>query len=153
LDSVRDQCHRLDGWMHRQFFRPPGAHGVDAGMVPHVRPMAPKLAKFEIVDVGCGPPLPDKHQLVLGAIERAHSGVALVPDTEVLELAVDLVTGAEHLSHVAPIHADLMDRTVDSVLGEQGKDGFEKGCEFRLAHLATAHGEVAMTNAAQAADM
>src|SRR5689334_1861310 len=46
-----------------------------------------------------------------------------------------------------------MDRTVDAVVGEEGKDGFEEGDEFRLAHLAAAHGEFAMTNAAEAADM
>ena len=43
-----------------------------------------------------------------------------------------------------------MDRTVDAVVGKESKDGFEEGGEFRLAHLAAAHGEVAMMNAAQA---
>jgi len=54
---------------------------------------------------------------MLRAVERAHAGVGLVPDTEVLEL-VDLAAGGEHLPHVAPIHADLMDRPVDAVVGE-----------------------------------
>src|SRR5262245_45401142 len=46
-----------------------------------------------------------------------------------------------------------MNRALDAVLGEQGKDRFEEGCEFRLAHLAAAHSEVTMTNAAETADM
>ena len=46
-----------------------------------------------------------------------------------------------------------MDRSLDAILGEEAKDRCEECREFRLAHLAAAHGEVAMTNAAEAADM
>jgi hypothetical protein len=46
-----------------------------------------------------------------------------------------------------------MDRTLDAVLGQQGKDCLEEGREFRLAHLAAAHGEVTMANATKAADV
>ena len=46
-----------------------------------------------------------------------------------------------------------MDRTVDRVLGEKSKRRFEECREFCFAHLAAAHGEFAMTNAAEAADM
>src|SRR6266404_3906057 len=51
--------------------------------------------------------------------------IGLVPDTEVLELAVDLAAGDEHLPHVPPAHADLMDRAVDGVLGETPKHRFQ----------------------------
>ncbi len=111
------------------------------------------LAELEVVDVGCGPGFPHEHQLVLGAVERAHAGVGLVPDAEVLELAVDRAAGAEHLPQVAPVHADLMDRSVDGILGETLKDRLQKGRELGLAHLAAAHGEVAMANPAEATDM
>ena len=46
-----------------------------------------------------------------------------------------------------------MDRTVDGVLGKQAKYRSEECREFRLAHLAAAHREFAMTNAPEAADM
>ena len=46
-----------------------------------------------------------------------------------------------------------MDRTVDGVLGETAKYRLQECRELGLAHLATAHGEFAMTNAAKAADM
>ena len=46
-----------------------------------------------------------------------------------------------------------MDRTVDAVLGEQAKDRFKECGEFCLAHLAAAHREVAMTDAAEATDV
>src|SRR5262249_40520243 len=75
------------------------------------------------------------------------------PDAEVLEFGVDRAAGSQHLSDVAPVHADLMDRTVDAALGEKAKDRFEEGGEFRLAQLTAAHGEFAVTNAAKAADM
>ena len=39
------------------------------------------------------------------------------------------------------------------VLGKEIKYRFQEGREFRLAHLAGAHREFAMTNAAEAADM
>ena len=42
-----------------------------------------------------------------------------------------------------------MDRTVNIILDEQGKDGFQEGGEIRFAHLAAAHGEFTMTNAAE----
>src|SRR5262249_61036001 len=79
---------------------------------------------------------------------RAHAGVGLVPDTEVLEL-VDLAAGGEHLPHVAPVHADLMDRAVNGVLGEPLKDRLQEGRELDLAHLTAAHGELAMPNATE----
>ena len=46
-----------------------------------------------------------------------------------------------------------MDRTVDGVLGKEAKYRSEECREFRLAHLAATHGEFAMTNLTEAADM
>src|SRR6266516_3943613 len=104
--------------MHRQLLRPSRTQRADAGIVPDICPIAPMLAELKIVSVRCGPGLPHEHQLMLRAIERAHASIDLVPDTEVLELAIDLAAGGEHLPHVAPIHADLMDRAINGVLGE-----------------------------------
>src|SRR5260221_12296107 len=111
--------------MHSQLFQPSRAQRADAGIVPDIRAIAPMLAELEIIDVRGGPGLPYEHQLMLRAVERAHAGIGLVPDTEVLELAVDLAAGDEHLPHVPPAHADLMDRAVDGVLGETPKHRFQ----------------------------
>src|SRR5947208_7468049 len=139
--------------MHRQLFQPSRAQRADAGIVPDVRAIAPMLAELKIIAVHCGPTLPHEHQLMLRAIERAHASIGLVPDTEVLELAIDLAAGGEHLPHVAPIHADLMDRAINGVLGETLKHRFQKCDEFGLVHLAAAHGKIAMTNATEATDI
>src|SRR5258708_8398547 len=139
--------------MHRQLGPSSGTQRADAGIVPDIRAIAPMLAEPKIVGVRCGPGLPHEHQFMLRAIERAHAGIALVPDTEVLELAVDLAAGGQHLPHVPPIHADLMDRAVDGVLGEALKHRLQEIREFGLAHLATPHGKIAMTNATEATDV
>src|SRR5437588_5753824 len=139
--------------MHCQLFQPSGAHRAYAGIVPDVCPIASMLAELKIINMRGGPGLPHEHQLMLRAIETTHAGIALVPDTQVLELAVDLAAGGEHLPQVPPIHADLMDRAVDGVLGEALKHRLQEIREFGLAHLATAHGKIAMTNATEAADI
>jgi len=46
-----------------------------------------------------------------------------------------------------------MDGAVESVFGEQAKYRFKECRKFRLAHLATTHGEFAVTNAAEATDI
>src|SRR5260221_7085047 len=46
-----------------------------------------------------------------------------------------------------------MDRAVDGVLGEALKHRLQEIREFGLAHLATAHGKIAMTNATEATDV
>ena len=48
---VGNQGDWLDRWVHCQFVHASCAHGVDAGIVPDVCPMASMLAKFEVVDV------------------------------------------------------------------------------------------------------
>ena len=103
--------------------------------------------------MGCGTTLPDEHQLVLGPIERAHAGIVLVPDAEVLELAIDGLAGLEHLGHVPPVHADLMDRAVDAVGHQRPEDRRQEGRKLHPAHLTAAHREAAVTDAAEAADV
>src|SRR3954471_1696625 len=130
--------------MHRQLFQSSCAHRIDASIVPDICPTTTMLAELKIVDMRCAPGLPDERQFMFRAVERAHAGVGLVPDTEVFEL-VDLPAGGEHLPHVAPVHADLMNRAVNGVLGEPIKDRLQEGRKLDLAHLAAAHGELPMT--------
>src|SRR5262245_42274856 len=107
------------------------------------------LPELEIVGVCGGSRLPHEYELVLGTVERPHAGVGLVPDAEVLELAIDRAAGTEHLPEVAPVDADLVDRTVDRVVGETSEDRLQECSEFRLAHLAGAHRELALTDATE----
>jgi hypothetical protein len=76
--------------MHRQFLQPSGAHRAYASIVPHICPIATMLTELEIIGVRGSPGLPHENQFMLRSVERAHAGIGLVPDTEVLELAVDL---------------------------------------------------------------
>ena len=46
-----------------------------------------------------------------------------------------------------------MDRAINGVLGEPFKDRLQEGRELDLAHLAAAHGELAMTNATETTDV
>ena len=56
--------------------------------------------------------LEHEDELVLGAVERAHAAVGLVPDAEVLELREHRLAGGKQLAHVAPVHADEGDGAV-----------------------------------------
>src|SRR6516164_10468077 len=139
--------------MHGQLLQSSGAQRADAGIIPDIGPIASMLAELKIVDVRASSALPHEHQLVLGAIKRSHTRISLVPDTQVLELAVDLAAGGQHLPHVPPIHADLMDGAVNRVLSEAAKHRFQECCKFSLTHFAASHCELAMPDAAEPADV
>src|SRR5262249_30376112 len=113
----------------------------------------PMLPELEIVGVCRDPRFPYEYELVLRAVERAHARVRLVPDAEVLELAIDHAAGTKHFPEVAPVDTDLVDRAVDRVVCETAEDRLEECREFGLAHLAGANREFAMTDAAEASDV
>src|ERR1700704_5091436 len=92
--------------------------------------------------------LPHKDELVLGAIECAHSGVGLIPDADVLKLRVVGVSRCKHFAHMAPIHADLVDRTIRRITAEQGIYTGEEGRELTFAHFPRSHGKFAVLDAA-----
>ena len=56
----------------------------------------------------CGalPALEHEDQLMLGAVEAAHAGIGLVPDAEVLQLAVVRLGRPQQLADMAPVHAE-----------------------------------------------
>ncbi len=135
-DRVRHQGDRLDRGMHLEFVEPPRLQAVHPGVVPDIGPVAAVLTELEIVDMRRRADLEHEHQLVLGAIERSHPGVGLVPDAKVLDLEVDLATGAHELPQMPPVHAD----EVDSAIGTMGRQVserlLEEGGELGLRHLA-----------------
>ena len=62
-----------------------------AGIIPNVGSIAAKLPKLDVVPMRSFAMLEHEDQFVLAAIERTHSSVALHPDTEVLQLRVNLL--------------------------------------------------------------
>src|ERR1700730_14803468 len=91
---------------------------------------------------------PDKDHLMLRTVESTHSGIALVPDANVLQLGVVGISSCEHFAHVAPIHADLVDRTIGRVPAEQGIYTGEEGRELAFTHFSGSHGKFTVLDAA-----
>src|SRR5215469_16581578 len=111
-DRIGDQRHRLHCWMQRREIALLGAaaKGIASRVPPHIAAVAPEAAKLDVVAVLVAAVFEDKDELVLAAVKRAHPGIILDPNAEVLDLAVDAVGGAEQLCDMAPIHADVMQR-------------------------------------------
>ena len=57
-------------------------------IMPNIGPVAPELAELNVVPMRPVPILQHKDELVLAAVQRAHPGIVLDPDAEVLKLAV-----------------------------------------------------------------
>src|SRR5271167_229490 len=90
---------------------------VGPWVVPHVAAIAPEPPELDIVSMRSAAVFVHEHQLILAAIQRAHPGVVLDPDTNVLELAIDFLASAQQFSHVPPIHTYEMQRALDAVSG------------------------------------
>src|SRR5829696_2225453 len=112
FDGVGHESDRFHSRVHGEFLLPFSPERVDAGVVPDICTVASRVAEPEGVGVRCRPDLEDKDEFVLGAIERAHAAVCLVPDAEVFQLREHRLTCTEKLAHVAPVHADEGDGAV-----------------------------------------
>src|SRR5688572_30725515 len=98
--------------MQGQILAPAPRKRVHRLIVPYIRPvaaMAPKLDRIEVS--GASDPV-GEYQFVLGTIERAHPGIALIPDAKIQELAIDRPAHSGEIVHVAPVHANEVDRAV-----------------------------------------
>ena len=126
LRAVKNGVGHHGCWLHRRVHGKVGiarrAKAVDAGVRPDVRTVAPVSAEFNIVDVCCPARLEHEYQLMLRAVERTHAAVRLRPDTQVLELAEGAVRGIQNFTHVAPVHADELDRTIDGMHSQVSED-------------------------------
>ena len=65
--------------------------------MPDVAAVAAELAELYVIAVWALALLEHKNQLVLAAVEGAHTGIVFSPDTEVFQLIVDVPTGREDL--------------------------------------------------------
>src|SRR5687768_5224868 len=98
--------------MRLEILHPAAPEGVDPGILPNVRPMAPTLTKLEVVYVGTLARFEGEDEFVTGAVEGTHAGIGLCPNNQVFEIGIDSVGGFQKLLYVAPVHANEMDRTI-----------------------------------------
>jgi hypothetical protein len=154
-DRVGDHRHRLDGRVQRREIALLAAagKGIAPRIVPHIAAVAAELAELDIIAMPMAAVFEDEDQLVLAAVERAHPGIVLDPDTEVFQLAIGVATGGQQLFDMAPVHADEVQRTVNAECGEVAESLAEKGCEFGSVHLARGHREGAVVDRAEATCM
>src|SRR5437660_8557972 len=81
-EGVSNETDRFDRWVQGQQFITLALEGIDAGVGPHIGPIAAMLAELKVVDVGCLALLKDEHQLMLAAVEAPHAAIVLDPDAE-----------------------------------------------------------------------
>jgi hypothetical protein len=153
LDRVRHQGDRFDGRVHCELIQTAWSYRVDASIGPDICSVTSMLPQLKVVDVWFSPALPDEDQFVLRTIKSSHPGIRLGPDTQVLQFGVYASSCSQHLPHMSPVHADLMDGAVDGVLDEASKGGLEKVREFSLAHFAGPHHKLAVTDFTEPADI
>ena len=72
---------------------------------------------------------------------------------EVLQLGIGALAGGEQLAHVAPVHADEVERPVAAVARKEAQDAGQESGVFGLVHLTRGHREFAMADRAEPADM
>jgi hypothetical protein len=69
-------------------------------------------SELDVVEAWRVPDPEHEHEFMLGAIERAHAGVGLVPHAQVQERAIDAPAHDRHVLHVTPVHAHEVHRPV-----------------------------------------
>lgn len=142
-DGVGDQRNRLHSGVRSEVLHSILTEAVGARISPDVRPVAPVLAKLDVVDVGGRTVLEDEHAFVLRTVERAHSAIRLHPDAHVFHFAIS-ASGDHHLTKVSPVHANVVNRTIRAVRDQQVKDGGQEARELGRGHFPGRHGELSM---------
>src|SRR5436190_23346210 len=103
--------------------RPPS---IDPSVVPNVGSVPAVRAKLHGVHVGIGSDLVNEDKFVLGAVERSHTSIVLIPDTEILELGIDALSGPHDLGEMPPVHADEVNGAINTDLRHIGEDAFQE---------------------------
>ena len=94
-----------------------------------------------------------RHQLMLASIQRAHSTIVLIPNTDIFKIRVMRMPCAEELEDVPPIHAYIMQGSIAAVLSDERNKRSEERGEFLFRHFTTGHDELIMFDFALAAYM
>src|SRR6516225_6641140 len=119
--------------------------------MPDIAAVATKLTELDVVAMRGGALLEDKDELVLAAVERAHSGIVFDPDTQILELAIGLAAGGQQFIEMAPIDGDVVQRPGGTEGDEIAESASEKSSEFGFAHLTRGHRERTVVDRTEAA--
>ena len=131
--------------MQCQILAPAASQGIYRGIVPDIGTVAAVPAKLDHIEMGRGSDPVDKNQLMLGSIQRSHSCIRLVPDTQVQLFAIDRAADGG-VVHVTPVHADEVDRTVARNTRRGAQRIGQEGTELCLAHLTRGHRELSMAS-------
>src|SRR5215207_9910195 len=88
--------------------------------------------------------LVDEHEFVLRPVQRTHPGIALVPEAQVQEVAIDAPADGADIINVTPVHADEVDRAISRYPGGSAQRLPEEPTKGLVRHLARGHGELAV---------
>jgi hypothetical protein len=86
----------------------------------------------------------DQNQFVLRAVETSYPAVVLDPHAHVQELVIVLLARGNQFSRTSPVHAQVVDRIVDTVLSQQSQTVVQEGEELGFAHFPRGHQKFAM---------
>jgi hypothetical protein len=111
------------------------------------------LAEFEGIEVSTIGLLEHEHQLVLGAVKRAHAGVVLGPHDQVLGSQALLAARAGQFEQVPPVHEHEQDGSVPGMGLRTAEERRKERGEFGFRHLAGRHRELFVTDLAKAGDV
>src|SRR5258708_6413844 len=100
-DRIGNQPRRLYRRMQCQILAPAATQGINRGIVPDIGTVAAVPAEFDHIEMGRASDPGNKDQFVLGSVQRSHSCIRLVPDTQVQPFAIDRAADACDFVRVA----------------------------------------------------
>ena len=94
------------------------------------------FAEFDHVQMGGVSDAVDENQLVLGPIQGSHPGIGFVPDAEIQQVSVNVVSDCTDVVHVPPVHADKVHRAIARTARGRTERIAEECAKLVPAHLA-----------------
>src|SRR5258706_2971612 len=90
---------------------------------------------------------------MFGAIESAHTAVGLIPDAKIFKFGITGISSHKHFLYVAPVHAGVVNRPVQTMGGQMLESIRQERGETRCRHFTTAHGKGAVVDLTFAPDV
>jgi len=97
--------------------------------------------------------LKHKHKLVLGAVKGTHTPVILNPDTDVLELSVNILCRVQQFTLMTPVHEDVVDGSRLAEPNQVLTGGLQQARKLGLRQITGGHNEVAVLSLTKTADI
>src|SRR5262245_56868066 len=97
--------------MGSQLLDPSGPEGVHPTVIPDVGTRAAMTPQFDVIEMRSFADSEDGDELMLTAVKRALPAIRLDPDHDVQDLVIGQSAGLGDVGHVAPVTADIMDRS------------------------------------------